>query len=453
MASRRRPEFLVADQRLRHPLNAHAPPRVGDPPEVVSRSAAALQLWHRNTVDPWEKHGNVRYPQLAFWAAGVSERNREDPGHLDRAWNWTQTPTGADGSYAPTSLHELATATTPDWRTLEGRLRRKTSWERADPAGCGLPALSAKGVRPTALGPRPRRFFGLQRLLADGDNPARLTAVVGAEFPLADPPAGARDLSMQLPSGFAVSRASKLENSRRMRAQQRDPDPDWLQAATTLVWTFNLEIPADDLDLLPGPSDDLLPLEAVREMLASRAWARALAKGMPPFTFAPAFAAAPGFDGIFRLNGELRDNEPHGRGVEAADLSLDVDASFRLTAGPGVATWPAVTTHEGAPLAGGAFVGSDTPVKDEETELAEDLREEDADPRKRFLAQRIVLRVGALALADGGDRLRLGAFDLRLRRLAGSGTPLTETDEAVRLTLAPAVARIGGLSGLRVRLI
>lgn len=94
---RKRPDYIVVDHRLRHPLNAHA---VGDAPGDTPRTAAAVQTRQANISDPWMRHGDVRYPQLAFWAAGVSERNRQTAKPPTRptrgaSRKWPRTATGA----------------------------------------------------------------------------------------------------------------------------------------------------------------------------------------------------------------------------------------------------------------------------------------------------------------------------------------------------------------------
>jgi hypothetical protein len=452
-ASRRRPDFLILDHRLRHPLSAHAPPRAGDTQETVSRTAAALQLWHRNGPDRWRTEGAVAYPTVDFWAAGVSERNREPAGHPERAWSWTQTASADDGSHPATTLYGLASDTSAG---LESRLR-SVSWRTADPTGKGIAALSEKGLRPTDL-KTPIKYFGLRRIgeTPDGD-PAHLRPVVGADFPLTNPHPGEVGLALRLPSGFAITRADKLDNRRAARAElvaSESPaaDPVWLEPASALTWRFSLDFDAGDLDLVPSPSGPQLPLDAFRELLVSRARARAIARGIPPLTFAPEFTGAQGLEGILRLEGELVDDAPHLRAVEPQDLRLDADPVFHLTRKPGAAVWPAVITHGGAQLGGAQFGPATGPAEDEETELGEDLGETDAAPRSRFLAQRARLRIAAPALDAAGESLRVGALDLKTRRFAAAATTEATKHQAT-LTFGLALARVGGLSGLRVRMI
>ena len=255
---RQRPAHLVVDHRVRHPLNAHAKPRAG-PVDDIARPAAALQLWHANDAYPWTRHGTAEYPAIAFWSAGVSERNQEDPAHLDRAWGWVQTPTNTSGSYSRTTLYALAGDTGAG--PLEASLR-SASWEKADPTGPGIPALAEMSLRPSAAS-RPLRYFGLQRERTVGQEP-ELSLVIGGDFPLANPVPGSIVPSLQLPSGFAVSDANKLERRRPMRAVRPEAlldagaTPTWFEPADLLQWSMSVIVDADDLDPVPagggGPS-------------------------------------------------------------------------------------------------------------------------------------------------------------------------------------------------------
>ena len=194
------------------------------------------------------------------------------------------------------------------------------------------------------------------------------------------------------------------------------------------------------------------PLEAVRDLVASRARARAVARGMPPLTFAPDFGASTGFRGDLRLDGTLIDQRPHERDVAPSEVVPDLRATFALNATPGAASWPAVITHQGAPLTGASFssLASEDKPEDEEYELGEDLGEIDSDPRDRFLAKRVVLRLRSPASANSGERVRMGALDLHFRRMSAATPAPTEW---VKLTFVLAVAKIGAMRGLRVRLI
>lgn len=452
-ASRRRPYFLILDLRLRHPLNAHAPPRPGDPAEVVSRTAAALQLWHANGSDRWTTVSAVAYPTVDFWAAGVSERNREPTGHPERAWSWTQTPADDDGTYPPTTLYGLAAETSGG---LKSRLR-SVGWKAADPAGRGIAAVSPTGLRPTDL-KTAVKYFALQRIgETPDDDPTHLRLAVGADFPLANPDPGESGPALRLPSGFAITRPSKLDNRRAARAELVEAqgpasDPAWLEPASALKWRFSLDFDAGDLDLVPSPRGPQLPLDAFRELLVSQARARAVARGTPPLTFAPELTDAQGLEGVLRLEGDLVDDKPHVRAVDPKDLRLDADPVFHLTRRPGPAVWPAVLSHDGAQLGGAQFDAATGPGEDEETELGEDLGETDAAPRGRFLAQRARLRIAAPALDSAGVSLRVGALDLQTRRFATSA-PSKPAKHQVTLTFGLALARVGGLSGLRVRMI
>lgn len=454
--TRVRPDYLIVDHRLRHPLTAHAAPTGSDDRKAAPRTAAALQTWHANVDDPWVRHGDVHYPQLAFWAAGVSERNWEDPAHPDRAWKTVNGPKFDDQFYAATTLYALATDKSAGSSTLEGALRR--AGERPDPEGMGIPALAGIGLAPYTAGAKPLRTFGLQRVEADEQGPVRLEPVLGGEFALFNPVPGVRQPSLELPSGFSVSRPNKLDNRRVLRAQRTKvrlttgPGPDWLKRSGPTSWRFSLMIEADDLDLLPTPNGPKAPLAALFALLSERGQARAIARGQPPFSFAPDFPGATGAGGLFRLDGELVDSNPNARRVSADDLSLDVNAAFRLDQGPGQGRWPALLTHDNAVLAGGDFSQTEWPVDNEETELAGDLGASDDSPRSRFLAERVVLRLAANVEMGDGPLLRFDTLDLQLRPPGAAG-PVADKTPATRLTIAPVVARIGGQVGMRVRVV
>ncbi len=450
--SRKRPSYLIVDHRMRHLLNAHA---TGDMPGEFSRSAAALQTWHANVDDPWLTHGSLRYSELAFWAAGVSERNREDSTDLARSWGWTQIAK-VGGLYPPTTLYALASDRVVGAATLEGMLRA-VAWRRADGNGGGIPAVRKIGIRPNAE-TAPVRGFGLQRIPADHHNPMRLAPVLFGDFPIETATADAAVRSLALPSGFNISAVSALNVRRPLRAVQVLGDvgnvttAEWLRPGSTVNWQFSLEIPAEALDKVPTSTGRARPLEALRDLLSSHAQARAVARGMPPFTFAPHFSLTPGFAGDFCLNGTLSDLSPARRTIDSDELALSLRASFRLSESPGRATWPAVQTHAGAALSAGNFFHSTEPTEDEETLLGEDLGESDSSELNRFLSQRVVLRIAAAAGTQDGDPVRIGALDLTLRRpMTDAPAPLD--GNIVRVTLAPAISRIGGQQGMRVRVI
>ncbi|MBW6530515.1 hypothetical protein KZ820_07180 [Sphingomonas sp. RRHST34] len=462
-AVRQRPDYIVVDHRLRHPLNAHAE---GDAIGKPTCAAAALQTWHSNVSDPWMRHGNLRYPALAFWAAGVSELNQETLGHLDRSWKWTNAvpeldPVSGLSHYTSTSLYALSGVDAEVLGPLAEGLQ-VTQWRKARADGRGMPLLEKKGLR-TNFDRAPIRGFGLRRRStttpADPNTPERITPVLFGNFPIETQLESPGRRALLLPSGFTISATNALDNRRRLRAELDLPpigdgaSAEWLVPARTIQWRVSVAIPADELDPLPSGVGTKRPLAALRDMLAERAEARAVARGMPPISFAPQFGAAPGLDGEFHLEGTLTDNEPWRRAIDLARLEVALQATIRVSAAPGTATWPAVLTHEGNAYAGGKFYPSLDPTPDEETQLGEDLGAADADEAGRFRAQRVLLRLAAEVDIVAGERLRIGALDLRMRQLrAGGSAPNAQTD-AVRLTIVPAVARIGNQSGLRLRLI
>ncbi|WP_156667884.1 hypothetical protein [Rhizobium sp. WYCCWR10014] len=454
--TRKRPTHIIVDHRLRHPLNAHA---TGDVVSEPSMSAAALQTWHANVDDQWIAHGNERYPALGFWAAGVSERNRENRADLAQSWGSIRMPQGHGGSQ-PTSLFALASNAGDKMGgpfTLEGMLRGVT-WRRADRAGRGIPAVDEIGIRPNGDTP-PIRGFGLQRVAESEHYPRSLVPVLSGDFPIETRSIGSAKRALKLPSGFSITPETALKDRRPFRAigTSLNITPgspiDWLAIGSPVQWNMSLEIAADALDRVPTSSGEARPLEALRDLLATRAQARAIARGMPPFSFAPQFSGSPGFNGALLLTWRLTDSLPWARAIGANELSLDnLQAEFRLSGPPGRAIWPALSTHSGNALAGGKFYNGLSAPIEEQTSLDEDLGEVDSTAAGRFLAKRIALRITATASDRESDTLRIGSLDLEMRRLVDDA-PYPTGDPCVFLTLVPAISLIGGQRGLRVRIV